>query len=156
MRKNLIILLFPLLLCSACGHQSIYNVFYEMPAEGWHQDSILTFDLPAMSTTEPYEVLIVVRHTKQYPYQNLWLFVEESASRGSIHTDTIEAIMADDYGRWLGAGNSRFELPLLYDDTYHFTQTEDIRFRIQQGMRAEYLKGITEIGLIIQQCHEQE
>ena len=67
-----------------------------------------------------------------------------------LHRDTIEAMMADDYGRWFGKGINRYELPLLYDAHRRFEHTGEYTFAIRQGMRTEWLKGITDVGVVVE------
>lgn len=147
--KKIAIIAIVLALLSACGNRVVYTEFYSMPIDGWHQDSTLTFTTEIADSTTCYDIQLVVRHTTQYPYQNLWLFVDEYAGNMLILQDTIEAMLADDYGRWLGTGIHRYELPLLYDEQHRFAQSGEHTFAIRQGMRTEWLKGITEVGLVV-------
>lgn len=133
----------------ACQPTPIYSKFHTIPTSGWHQDSLLLHEVTVIDSATAYEVLIVVRHNMHYPYQNLWLFIEEYVDNLCIHRDTIEATLADDYGRWLGKGNNRYTLPLIYNNSHRFANTENHTISIQHGMRAEWLEGITDIGLII-------
>jgi len=127
-----------------------------MPIQGWHKDSVLHYPVNIDDSISPYEILIVVRNTTEYPYQNLWLFVDEYEEDVCIHRDTIEAMLADEYGRWLGKGSRRYELPLLYSGSHRFTRTGNHTFTIQQGMRVDCLTGITEVGLVIKKNNGQE
>lgn len=152
MRKNIwFILLTIALLCSACRERVVYTTFHSLPLEGWHQDSALTYTAEITDSTALYDMLIIVRYNGEYPYQNLWLFVDEYQGETCVYQDTIEALLADDYGRWLGTGISRYELPLLYDEQRRFERTGEHRFVIRQGMRSEWLKGIQDIGVVIRE-----
>jgi gliding motility-associated lipoprotein GldH len=113
---------------------------------GWHQDSVLCYAVD-MSAAGCCDVLLTVRHTMDYPYQNLWLFVDEYVDSVLIQQDTVEAMLADDYGRWLGNGYYRYELSLLYDEDYCFSESSQYTFSIRQGMRSDWLQGITDVGL---------
>lgn len=156
MRKKILISLLVVLALSSCQQAPVYSKFHTIPIHGWHQDSVLTYEVNVSDSTKNHEMLIVVRHTAQYPYQNLWLFVDEYAGTILLHRDTIEAMLADDFGRWIGSGVNRYELPLMYAPAYHFMQKNNNRITIQQGMRTPWLIGITDVGLIIKQHDEQE
>lgn len=147
MRKVGLIIATILLCLSSCQRRVVYSDFYSMPAEGWHQDSILNYDVTVADTISDYNILLVVRHTSQYPYQNLWLFIDEYAGNMLLRRDTVEAMVADDFGRWLGNGVNRYEIPLMYDASYRFMQKENNRITIQQGMRTTWLTGITDVGV---------
>ncbi|MBR5855170.1 MAG: gliding motility lipoprotein GldH [Paludibacteraceae bacterium] len=147
--RKIIWILTILLGFSSCQQSKVYNDFRTMPLVGWHQDSVLTYNANMPDSAGIYDVVIVVRHTDQYPYQNLWLFVNTYASKSSVQQrDTIEATMADNYGRWFGRGIKYYELSLSYLEAFR-SDTVALQFTIQQGMRTEYLQGITDVGLQI-------
>ena len=137
----------------ACDNQLIFSEFRSFGNSGWHMDSIAGYTLPIHDSLATYEVQIIVRHTTQYPYQNLWLFTEEWYGNVLLHRDTIECFMADEYGRWNGRGIQQYTLPLLYDNAHAFPKTGDYTITIQQGMRMEQLRGITDIGVKILKNH---
>lgn len=156
MRKILPILLIGMLALIGCQQTTVYSKFHSIPINGWHQDSILNYEVNVPDSTLNYEILILIRHTTQYPYQNLWLFVDEYTDSLLLHRDTVEAMMADDFGRWYGKGINQCELPLRYTTAYRFVQKNNNRITIQQGMRTPALTGITDVGLIIKLNNEQK
>ena len=109
-------------------------------------DSAMRYDYTITDAESNYRMLIYVRHTERYPYQNMWLFVGDS-----LHQDTIEFYLADDRGQWLGDKHHGFiEMPVLLEENYHFPDTGSYYMTIRQGMRDSVLRGITDIGLEIQ------
>lgn len=147
MRKTILILLTIIGVCTACQRNEIYNEFHSFSTDGWHQDSVLRYSIDITDSLAKYDILITLRHNNTYPYQNMWMFVDEWYGGLLLNRDTIECDMADAYGRWFGAGVSTFELPLLYTTSHPFAQTGEYVFTIQQGMRTEYLRGISNVGL---------
>lgn len=149
----LTILLGILLLSSSCHRRVMYSSFYDMPTEGWHKDSILTFSYTPTDSVHDYSIRFVVRHTNQYPYQNMWLFVNHYVNDSvCLEADTVECILADDYGRWYGKGISVYELPMVYMESYHYKRSSCntiFTLTLQQGMRSEMLRGIQNIGVEI-------
>jgi len=103
---------------------------------------------------QPCDIVLCVRHTESYPYQNMWLFCELSNDSTAIWTDTLEFYMADDRGRWLGNGSKLIEMPVLFAQNYQFPDTGKYVFTIQQGMREEWLRGISDVGVIIRNGEE--
>ncbi len=138
-------------LCLAsCTSRTVYSEFQDVPHSGWAADSAFSFTFDITDTLSAYDLLIHVRHTQQYPYQNMWLFVEGVTPTGS-GTDTIEFYLADQRGQWLGNGwgNLR-EMPVLYMHNVTFPASGSYTCRISQGMRDETLRGINDIGLTIE------
>ncbi len=149
MRKTLFCLLAAIAL-SACSGDIIYSHFHPMMPNEWHADSVVNFDYTIEDADASYSLILYVRHTERYPYQNMWLFVENAGK-----TDTIEFYLADDRGRWLGDRHHGFiEMPVLYEDAKQFADTGAYRLSVRQGMREEELEGITDIGLEISRNEE--
>ena len=117
-----------------------------LASTGWHMDSLPRFDYTITDKDAAYSILVYVRHTERYPYQNMWLFIQPD----SLHRDTIEFYLADDRGQWLGDKHNGFiEMPVLYESNYHYPDTGHYSLVIQHGMRDSLLRGITDVGVEI-------
>lgn len=137
-------------LCTAfflinCRRDIVHSQFVSIPSEKWQIDSVAHFEYAITDTDNDYRMLVYVRHTERYPYQNMWLFVGDS-----LHMDTIEFYLADDRGKWLGNKHHGFiEMPVLLEENYHFADTGKYFLTVQHGMRDSILRGVTDIGLEI-------
>ncbi len=137
---------------TACSSDTVYSRFVSTdgtsarhPLPQWHMDSVARFDYTITDAGQDYRLLLYVRHTETYPYQNMWLFVSDS-----LHTDTIEFYLADDRGQWLGNKHHGFiEMPVLYEENYRFPASGTYRLNVQHGMRDTLLRGVSDIGLEI-------
>ena len=151
MRKMKINAALFLLICfvlSACGNRNIFFEYQPIPPEGWCMYSVRSFDIDIKNIEKTYNVYINVRHRPNYPFQNLWLFITETAPNGIVSRDTIEIFLADHRGRWLGSGSGSVrEMRVRIKQDFYFPEAGTYRFDIQQGMRSEVLQGITEIGM---------
>ena len=143
---------FPILLmaCMAsltsCNKGIIYSRFVPIPSGEWNVDSVARFHYSITDTETDYRMLVYVRHTERYPYQNMWLFIGDG-----MHTDTIEFYLADDRGQWLGDKNHGFiEMPVLFEQAKQFADTGTYTMTIQHGMRDSVLRGVMDVGLEIQ------
>ena len=135
-------------LFSSCRKGVVYSEFIAIPSGEWDEKALPEFDFNITDNRAGYDILLYVRHTERYPYQNMWLFVRGNPQQ---YRDTIEFYLADDRGRWLGDKHHGFiEMPGLLETNYHFPDTGRFYFAIQHGMRDSVLRGITDIGLEIQ------
>ncbi len=147
MKKTTIAILLSscLLGLSACHTDTVYSEFQSVPLQEWSADSVLTYRFDIEDSLSIYRMLVCVRHTEQYPYQNMWLFLNDS-----LRQDTIEFYLANDRGEWLGNGrNGLIEMPVLYEEAYRFSHGGKQVWHIQHGMREQSLRGISDVGLII-------
>jgi gliding motility-associated lipoprotein GldH len=128
-----------------CRKDVVYSQFCSIPSEKWAVDEEAQFDYTIADTAADYRMLIYVRHTERYPYQNMWLFVNDNH-----RTDTIEFYLADDRGQWLGDKHHGFiEMPVLFEETKHFADTGTYHMSVCHGMRDSLLRGVTDVGLEI-------
>lgn len=137
--KKIILTIIAGLSLMACSKHTVYSDYQSVPLDGWTIDSVVTFTIPVSDTVTPYDVILHVRHTDAYAYQNMWLFV---------NSDTIEFYLADDRGHWLGNGHNFKDMPVLYREQV-VLKDSIYTLHIQQGMREEALKGISDIGVEI-------
>lgn len=132
----------------ACEPGGGYNKFKSVSPDGWNKDSLLIFDIPVTDTIQNQNIFINVRNDVNYKYSNLWLFIKIAQPGGTEVTDTFEITLADPAGKWLGKGFGGVKtLETMYKRNVYFPVSGDYKIEIQQGMREDVLKGITDIGI---------
>ena len=138
--RNLVVLSSVVLL-SACGVKPIYTEYHDLPKAGWHMDSLEHFAWAIEDTTKVYDVIVYLRHTERYPYQNMWFFMNNEQ-------DTMEFYVADNRGRWLGNNvNGFIETSVLVEESYCFDSIGTYQLDIRHGMRDTLLRGVMAIGV---------
>jgi gliding motility-associated lipoprotein GldH len=138
-------------LFASCSGNSVFLRYAHISNSGWHKDSTAVFTVPINDTESLFNVIIDIRSRNEYPYQNLYLFAQLTAPDGTTTGDTLNCILTDNLGRWLGKGiGSTSTLPIMYMPAVKFKKAGDYTFSIQQGMREEVLEGINDIGLRVE------
>ena len=129
---------------------TVYENYYSFENESWNSDSLKSFDFEIMDTLATYSLSLNVRHSINYEYQNLFIFVS-----GEVN-DTIELMLADKNGKWKGSGISdvrEFTHSLKKEKT--FSKKGKHSINIEQAMRydvsekIQHLPNILNVGLII-------
>lgn len=148
--------LLPLLLLCSCTQRTIFSEYHSLPRNGWDADSAICFAFATPDTINNYDIIVSIRHTQHYPYQNMWLFVDESSVNRfseapyNTTTDTIEFYLADERGKWLGNGYGNIrEMPVLYQHNITFPSSDTISLCIRHAMRDNELHGVDKIGMQI-------
>jgi gliding motility-associated lipoprotein GldH len=138
----------------SCGRQPVYNEFNLIDIAGWSVDSTSVFQINMEDTSGVYDLTLHVRHTSAYPYQNLWLFVEQLSPDSQLVRDTISCTLADHTGKWLGTGSGSvylYSVPLKMQN--RFDKPGSYHFGVVHGMRDEILTGIQAVGLRLENHH---
>ena len=139
-------------LFTACSDNALYD-HYQPVEKPWSKDHVYYFTYDIEDNTVPYDLTLEIRNNNLYPYQNLWLLCAEELPVGGMTRDTIECMLADDYGMWKGSGISVHHLNIPLRSRYLFPHKGQYTLSIRQGMRDENLNGIEAIGLRIEASH---
>lgn len=149
--RNLLAILALTVIFASCGNDALYNRYVNMPGEQWNRDSVLRFDVPVDDSTGAYNISFCNRITGQYQYSNMYLFVTIVAPDKSHQTDTLECILADSKGKWLGRGfGNVWSNTIVYKKNVTFPQKGNYTFYIEQAMRIENLPHVLDAGLKIE------
>ena len=135
----------------ACTSNDVYFQYKTIDEKGWSKDSLCNFDVTINDTTANYNVYVNIRNKGEYPYQNLWLFLNKTKPDKQQIGDSIECYLADQRGKWLGSGmGAVHEMSVLYEQNVRFKTNGMYRYQIVHGMRDTLLTGINQIGLRVE------
>lgn len=136
----------------SCDGNKVFEQYIEVENGVWKRENIAKFTVDIQDTTTFHNLYINVRNKGNYPYSNLYLFVTIQGPDGSQQTDTVNCVLADKRGKWLGKGiGDLWDLKLPYIGGFKFAQSGNYIFSYEQAMRVENgLKGISDVGLRIE------
>ncbi len=62
----------------------VYDHFEKTGEGKWSWDEVKTFEVDMTDTLHPYNIYIDIRHTKEYPKSNLYVFLMSSRLSGAV------------------------------------------------------------------------
>lgn len=140
----------------SCSRTTIYDLSVDVNNETWNRDSLAVFDININDTSQSYNIIVNIRNTVEYRYQNLYIFADIIAPNGAVQRDTIECFFADNAGRWLGRGHGALrDNRFLYRSGVRFANSGNYKFQFQQAMRVQSLQGIANVGIRIEEIDEK-
>lgn len=140
-----------ILLLPSCGNKALFDDNLAIQNEIWTPDNNAIFKVEVKDTVHAYKFMINVRHTIDYRFSNLYVFMNTRFPNGNITRDTIECVLAAPDGKWVGKGFGELKQnQILLNSTLRFPLKGEYAFEIEQGMRVKELKGITDIGIRIE------
>lgn len=146
----LLILAFSLLL-SSCGQDIVFSDSRVIEKTNWNLMNVLSFNVPVTDTIRSNNVSFTIRTGSSYPFRNIWLFVSTTSPDGKTIGDTLQYILADEKGKWIGKGFGDIkELRLPYKSNVYFPVKGNYIFTVQHGMRTEDLKGVYDFGIRVE------
>ncbi len=148
---RIFILLLSVLSISACGFHAVYDAHVELQDSKWFKDDAARFEVVINDTVSQCDFVLNVRNNTDYRFSNLYVFLRTKFPNGNITRDTIECILANNTGKWLGKGwGSIKENRIILKSGLQFPLKGKYEFLIQQAMRADTLHGIVGVGLRIE------
>lgn len=140
-----------ILLLPSCGNKALFDDNLAIQNEIWTPDNNAIFKVEVKDTVHAYKFMINVRHTIDYRFSNLYVFMNTRFPNGNITRDTIECVLAAPDGKWVGKGFGELKQnQILLNSALRFPLKGEYAFEIEQGMRVKELKGITDIGIRIE------
>jgi gliding motility-associated lipoprotein GldH len=153
--RKLLLLFIGFFAFSSCNHTSVYNENVVIKDAKWNKDEAIRFEVLINDSLANYNFYLNFRNTTDYRYSNLYLFLMTRFPNGNITRDTIECVLADTEGRWLGKGWTNLkENNILLKKHLQFPLNGKYVFFIQQAMRVDILEGIHDVGLQISKAND--
>ncbi len=140
-----------LLIFSACNQHVLMDENLAVDDEGWDYRNRAGFEVLVEDTLSLHAFYLNVRQKESYRYNNLYIFLHTTFPNGTLTHDTIECVLAQPDGKWLGkTSGSYISNQILLNESLRFPLAGQYRFEIEQAMREEKLQGIADIGIRIE------
>lgn len=136
-------------LCGCDGNR-VFEEYHEIPGYMWNQNDTVGFDTEIKDTVTAYNLILHVRNGENYPYRNLYLFLQTGYPDGRHSVDTLEFYFYEETGKSLGKCSGDIcNNSFLIQKNVRFDQAGKYRFGFSHGMRREdgILPYIMDIGL---------
>ena len=137
-------------LLSSCHEGEVYYRFHPITNGSWSKETSLDFRLDSLrvSPGRRYDISLEIVNSSQYPYQNLWLLVQQNVTDTLSTTDSIEIKLADAHGKWQGSGSAGlYQLSIPYKTGIALDSARAYLIRIRHGMKNDALKGVEKVGV---------
>jgi gliding motility-associated lipoprotein GldH len=139
----------------SCDSSIVFEEYKSFENQKWNTDSAAFFNYAITDTTSKNAIKIKLRHTVEYEFQNLFLFIETDVM------DTVELMLANKEGMWLGSGIGDVrEFEFEYQNAKLFSKKGNYSIKIEQAMRygmaekIQVLNNVLAVGLSIEKQNE--
>lgn len=136
--------------CS-CNKGVMYQKYVTIPHNIWDAHKPVNFVVPVNDTINHYDVYVNIRNADSYDFSNLYLFIDVTSPAHITERDTMECILADNSGKWLGRGlGDIWDNKILFKRNVRFPRSGEYIFSYTQAMRIDSLPLIMDVGLRIE------
>ena len=141
---------------SACDSSKVFEENIKLNNHIWSLENRPKFQVEIIDSVTAMNLFVNIRHSANYPFSNLWVFIKTTSPEGFVKTDTLECILAAKDGKWKGSGlGDIWDIQIPFR-TQIFNRPGDYTFEIEQAMRygdkarIEQLPEIMNIGFRIE------
>lgn len=156
MRRTLwaLVALLTAALFASCDKDMVYSQYMHAAIGGWEKNEALTFEVDSIQQNGTYSVILGLRISDKYPFQNLHMVVEQTIYPSQkVVTDVVTCKVCDKRGTMLGRGVSfyQYDLPVR---RLSYAQGDSVSIRVRHNMKREILPGITDVGITLKHNNE--
>lgn len=140
------------LVLSSCGNIDLFEKQDTIPRQEWYYNNVPEFKFNIRDTSSLYNIYVVVRHTDQYNYNNIWLQIGSKFPGDSMQYKKLNLKLGNDASGWEGIGmDDIYEVrAIITPGPVAFRKSGDYVFSIGQIMRDNPLLHILNIGLRVE------
>lgn len=147
----LIFFIFCMMLFMSCDQNRVYDKSKKLTEANWKIGEVVKFDVPISDTLSYHNFYINIRNKSTYSYCNLYLFLNTVFPDNKIARDTLDCILADEKGNWLGNGLGDLkDNQILFRKGVRFPHSGMYSFELEHAMYDSTLTGISDIGIRIE------
>ena len=151
-----LLLLLPTLSCNSDKTSYQYR---QIEGGEWHRDSLLLFATDSLFQPEGplLEISFEITSNNRYPYRDLWMLVEQNISDTLFRADTLQLLLADEKGKFLGSSaGGLHQLTLPYTRVRVDEPIRPFQIRIRHLMADDPLPGIEKAGVKVVAAAEHQ
>ena len=139
-----------ILVATACNKGVFYNDSAHLKNDVWKASDTLFYSFNSKDTLSSYDFYFEIRNTTDYDMQNLYMFITAFYPGDTYSRDTAECILAAPDGNWLGKGMGKHkDNRFLFRKGVRFRKPGNYIIAVNQAMRKDSLKGISDVGILI-------
>lgn len=139
------------LIFSSCDQTRVFEAARPIANRQWQYADTMQFQVPISDTTQRYNVDINLRHTNEYPYNNLYIWVYTTYPSGKIFKNRVNLPLAEPDGKWYGSGlGDVLSVPINIQQNAVFPEKGTYIFALEQDMRQNPLPEILDIGVRVE------
>ncbi len=144
------LLFLPFVLFS-CDSKRVYELNTPINEGVWDVKKTVSFAAEITEIATLKNLYFNLRNDQTYKYSNLYVLSELTLPNGKIEKDTLEFILCDQSGKWLGnTSGGLVTHQILFQRKVQFPEPGIYNFNFSQVMRDDKLSGIKEVGLRVE------
>lgn len=128
-----------------CGSGPVSSEAVQLNPSGWDAADTAVMRFFVEHPDHRHDLQFGLRHGEDYPFSNLYLFVELEYPNGKTLLDTLECPLGAPDGQWYGEGRRWIDHRIGYKQAVAFPLEGNYTLRVVHAMRLDPLPGMAEL-----------
>jgi gliding motility-associated lipoprotein GldH len=135
-----------------CNKIAVYEKITTLPQHSWKANEPLQFDIEITDTNSYYQLYYVLRHTNDYPFNNLFVQTKFTTPGDTAKMIQEEIVLTDGNKTWLGQRFNNVIEQRLASNSVLVKPTKPGLFTVQLTniMRLNPLPNLMQVGVRVQ------
>jgi gliding motility-associated lipoprotein GldH len=135
-------------------HNRVIDENTSITNHNWNYGNKVKFDVDIKDPSAKYNLYLNIRVTSNYKYSNMFVLVYQKGDTVKKASATrYELKLASPTGEWLGKGSgSMYSYQIPFKTNYIFPTKGRYHFEIEQNMRDNPLRSVSDVGLRIEKA----
>lgn len=139
-----------LLLFQSCGDNAYFDNVYDFENQAWSKGDTAVFEVDVQDSVKIHDFILSLRTTKEYQYNNLWVYIMITAPDGTTSKVAQEIPLARPNGAWIGKVSGTLVESRLRFDSKPFPIKGKYVFKVVNATQEETIDEVLDIGLRIE------
>ncbi|MES2376957.1 MAG: gliding motility lipoprotein GldH [Bacteroidota bacterium] len=127
----------------------------EVVNNNWAYTNKIKFEVKIDNEQIPYNLYFNLRVTGDYRYSNMFVLISQINPDKKSAATRYEVKLANPDGEWLGEGSGNlYSYQTPFKTNYKFPAKGTYTFQIEQNMRDNPLKEVSDVGLRVEKARE--
>lgn len=146
-----LVVLMGLVMPSCTNKNTIVDVYQKIDNLKWAYINKIRIPVKVDDVATGYNFYLNIRHTGDYKYANIFVLIHQTNPNGLKFSERKEFTLALPDGMWLGAGSgSLYDNQIPFRTNYHFPEKGTYIIELEQNMRDNPLRDLSDVGLRIE------
>lgn len=155
MIRSLVIGVSLFIVLSSCRKDILLDVEFPIAEEQWLINDKKDVEFVVSDTSSVYQMEILIGHSKNYGFQNLYVRMFTTFPSGKNETSITSLELANPDGSWSGdCAGEKCSVLLPLQQRFTFPETGTYKWAIEPYMRMDTVKGIKSIEVTCKKTRE--
>ena len=136
----------------SCGKSPMYSKTHEFQNGVWSSGAMPAFEFDAKDSTKAYDLSFLLRINNEYDFQNIWILMHTDKPDGSFSTDTVNLMLSDERGKWLGKKSGAvYSYQAMFGREHFFKPSGKYKIRMEHAVMETNLRGVLDLSLLVEE-----